>query len=148
MYLRFVLSKGECYVMIFNVLRFCLGQRSDLSLMRNKVFQRFKKSNVFLSELIFSQIAIIFQISKISKYLQTGNSVVFFLKSRKYDAELVGLGGHRHSRLILHWLYYADCVLNENKAAQILTFWKESTSIWCIRSSHLFLCACYNKREY
>ena len=110
-HLQFVFFKGECYVMMFHMWRFCLRQRIELHLMGNRVFQRFKKSNTFLSELIFSQIFIIFQIS-------TGNSVVFFLKSRKYDAELVGLVGRRHSKIILYYIDYADCVLNENKAAK------------------------------
>ena len=74
---------------------------------------------------------------------------MFSLKSRKHHAELVFLAGHRHSRLILYYVdYTVDCVLNEKKAAQIPKFLKKSTYIWCIMSSHVFLCAYYNNRGY
>ena len=43
---------------------------------------------------------------------------MFFLKRRKYDAELIGLVGHSHSKLVLYYTDYADCVLSENKAAK------------------------------
>ena len=74
---------------------------------------------------------------------------MFSLKSRKYHAELFFFAGHRHSRLILYYVdYTVDCVLNEKKAAQIPKFLKKSTYIWCIMSSHVFLCAYYNNRGY
>ena len=64
-----------------------------------------------------------------------------------YPEKIICLGGHRHSRLTLYWLYYVDLVLHENKTAQIPQFLKKSTYIWCIMPPHVFLCG-YNNRGY
>ena len=47
-----------------------------------------------------------------------GNSVMFFLMSRKYHAELVCFGGRQEFKTLtfdttLCLLYYVDCVVNE-----------------------------------
>ena len=102
------------------ILRFCLGQRIEANFMGNIVFQRFKKPNVFFSELIFGLFSINLQISKITKYVQTQEIALCSF----WWAENIMLNWFVWGDTYIQDLYYTKLII----LCWLCASWKKSSS--------------------